>query len=275
MSPKWIGGCLNILTLFAPEMANKFAFQLFCMPRRGRLKPKDATFLQTASESKKILTEVGQVQLYKWSGSTNQFILLLHGWESNAGRWHQFVPQLIDNGYSVMAIDAPAHGQSDGRLFTAVKYAQAIKAVHDHYSIGGAIGHSLGGYAYMYYRSHLGMEQHSRVVLMGVPSNFTDIFDRYTQTLGLSNKVRLRLGDYFQIHFKKPLSYFSVADFCLSISSPTLIVHDRQDNIAPFKDSDAYLANLKNAKRMITDGLGHRLRSPIVYDRITAFLKEQ
>ena len=69
MSPKWIGAILNFIGLLAPNVASKAAFNLFCRPRKGRLKPTDKEFLATASEQQSIDTDEGSIQVYRWEGS--------------------------------------------------------------------------------------------------------------------------------------------------------------------------------------------------------------
>lgn len=151
-TPKLAGKSINTLVHLSPDKAGVFAFQLFCTPREGRiLKPKELKFLDKAEQLDLFVGEIA-LRSYYWTGG-EETILLAHGYESNSGRWRALVPFLIRNGYSVVAIDAPAHGLSGNDTVNGVLYAQSLEMVIKHYSPDYAIGHSFGGMSLAYYFS--------------------------------------------------------------------------------------------------------------------------
>ncbi|MDN3678696.1 alpha/beta hydrolase [Flavobacterium paronense] len=54
-------------------------------------------------------------------------------------------------GKTIIAIDAPAHGLSDGKEFNAPKYAEYLHVLIQKYQPKIIIGHSIGGAAIAYY----------------------------------------------------------------------------------------------------------------------------
>ena len=62
---------------------------------------------------------------YYWEGN-NKTILLAHGWESNSFRWKNLITELQRYGYSIVALDAPAHGDSGSKMFNAILYSEFI-----------------------------------------------------------------------------------------------------------------------------------------------------
>jgi CheY-like chemotaxis protein len=56
-------------------------------------------------------------------------VLLAHGWESRRSHWGAFVPALVQAGFSAVAIDAPAHGDSPGQRVNVLEYGKGIDAV--------------------------------------------------------------------------------------------------------------------------------------------------
>ena len=56
-------------------------------------------------------------------GST---VLLMHGWEGRPTQFALLIRGLVDAGYGVIALDAPAHGRSPGREANVVLFARAL-----------------------------------------------------------------------------------------------------------------------------------------------------
>src|SRR5438105_1441963 len=54
-----------------------------------------------------------EVAVYRW-GKADRRILLVHGWGGKAAQFFSFVGPLLENGFEVIAFDAPAHGLSSG-----------------------------------------------------------------------------------------------------------------------------------------------------------------
>ena len=72
-------------------------------------------------------------------------MVLLHGWGSHAARFG-FVAPLHRAGFSVIGIDAPAHGDSPGRIPDLPRFRDSLAQVlREHEPIHAVIGHSLGG----------------------------------------------------------------------------------------------------------------------------------
>ena len=47
-----------------------------------------------------------------WQWGEGPPVLLVHGWEGHAAQFAGFIPRLLEQGFSAVAFDAPAHGQS-------------------------------------------------------------------------------------------------------------------------------------------------------------------
>lgn len=85
-----------------------------------------------------------EVVTYRW-GSGPRVVLLVHGWRSRASRFSALVTALESDDTTVVAFDAPANGDSPGRLVTILDYAAAIDAIaREHGPIDTIIGHSFG-----------------------------------------------------------------------------------------------------------------------------------
>ncbi|WP_425273363.1 alpha/beta fold hydrolase [Pseudomonas petroselini] len=70
----------------------------------------------------------------------------MHGWEGRPTQFASLITALVDNGYSVIALDGPAHGRSPGREAHVLLFARAmLEAAAELPPLHAVIGHSMGG----------------------------------------------------------------------------------------------------------------------------------
>jgi len=270
--PRIIGIYLNAIGLVAPRQSGKKALELFCTPRKGKLRAKDQAFLNTASHQRVLNSTEGQIQSYEWNPEGEKTVLLLHGWESNAARWRTIIPLLEAYPFRIVAIDAPAHGASAGPLFDMSKYGVFVEAAVKAFQPQYIVGHSLGGGTTCYYLAHYA-NQIEKIVLLGVPSDLAEMVQQFSGYLGLGAQSTKGLSDFFKSKFHREIPYFSVKKFVRSICIPTLIIHDKEDPVASVKDGIAYDALMNDSQLMIIQGMGHSLQHEQVYQAILDFLK--
>lgn len=270
--PKVYGAGLNGLAHIAPQYSAQKAFDLFCTPRIGRLRPKDQAFLDTAHSTERIPADEHLIQTYHWNTTGKEKILLLHGWESNAARWRFLIPELVNANYEVIALDAPAHGQSSGRYFTMILYADFIKAVAEAYRPSHMIGHSLGGVSLTYYLAHFDYPETQKIVLMGAPTELSEMMKPFEQILNLSTHSKKNLAALFIRKFDKSVDYFSATNFCPKIKVPALIIHDEEDEVVPVESAKVFDTYLPDSTLVLTKGLNHGLQSELVFDELIQFL---
>ena len=132
--------CLNQVS---PRSAERFASYLFGKPRRVEIKPES---MATMASAHRFDLKVGDKSLAAWSWGDGPTILLHHGWSGRASHLWRFVQPLIDAGFSVVAYDAPAHGDSHGKTTSLPEMARTLREVAFQLTgIHGVVGHSFGG----------------------------------------------------------------------------------------------------------------------------------
>ena len=200
-------------------------------------------------------------------------ILLAHGWESNSARWKPLLAKLLEEGHTVIALDAPAHGATSGKLFVPIEYAACINAVIEHFQPSVLLGHSVGGYASGYCMAHFAPPSVKKLILMATPSNLNQIFDAFLDFLKLSSKTRQAFYDYIETQYGKPAEAFALEHFASKIQAKGLIIHDENDELINPKDALTIEKAWQNTDVTITKGLGHRLRHDKIYKMILDFIK--
>jgi pimeloyl-ACP methyl ester carboxylesterase len=269
---KSIGFYFNLLSFFNPKKLKKDGFLLFCNPFARKVAPHQLAFLQKGMSDVLDLEE-HKIQTYKW-GSGSQHVLLVHGWSSHSFRWKKYIEYLVQNDFTVYAFDAPAHGLSSGKSIHVVLYAKVIQAyLQFHSQITCIIGHSIGGFATTYLLYENKSISIKKAVIMGAPGEASDFFNFYKETLGLTAKSIQLIIDEFQTQLGKTPSYFSSATFAESISIPALIVHDKNDLATNFNYSIRLNILWPNSQLILTEGLGHDLKSKDLIKKVTEFVK--
>ena len=269
---KSMGFYFNLLSFVHPKKLKKDGFLLFCNPFARKVKPHQLEFLQKGM-SEVLDLEGYKIQTYKW-GSGSKKILLVHGWSSHSFRWKNYIEHLLKNDFTVYALDAPAHGLSSGKSIHVVLYAKVIHAfLKINSEITSIISHSIGGFATTYFLDQYKEHTIEKVVIMGAPGEASDFFDFYKKTLGLTTKSLNLIIDEFQIQLGKAPSYFSSAKFAESILIPALIVHDKGDLATNYNYSIRLNKHWKNSQLILTEGLGHDLKSKDLIKNVTEFIK--
>lgn len=268
-----MGTYLNLLALLAPAKAGKKAFDLFCKPQRAPLKHYQLAFLDTSNKFD-IDFEGLKIQGYKW-GKGPKKLLFLHGWQSHSFRWKKMVETLSLEEYTLIAIDAPAHGLSEGKSITAVLYHKLIvKTVEQLGPMHGVVSHSLGGFSLMfslYKNPHLPI---GKAVLMGAPGEVSDFLLSLQQVLRLSTKCMEAVYTHFEKEIGLHPSYFSAIRFAEKLQVPALLIHDKEDREAPYHYAEAVSKVWNNAQLISTTGMGHNLRNQEVVHWVGEFMKD-
>jgi pimeloyl-ACP methyl ester carboxylesterase len=267
---KLYGVFLNLYALILPKKAAKKAFLIFSKVRKGRVLPHQKDYLDSAKDRQLDIAD-HTIQTYRWKGS-KETVVLIHGWESNAWRWHKLIEKLQAKDFNIIAFDAPAHGYSSGTHMYVHLYAQVLQAVIATYSPKHIVGHSVGGMTALY-TEYLNPEPNiKKIVTVGSPSEYHKIFTHYKELLGFNNRVARALEEYFHKRFGLTQKEFSSSKFVKTNTKMGLLFHDRFDTITPYHASEQVNAAWKDSTLITTEGLGHSMHQDEVNDKIVAFL---
>jgi pimeloyl-ACP methyl ester carboxylesterase len=250
---------IRILQVLSPRLAARVAFWMFLKPQRRELAQSDAAFMATA-RLHMIPSAADQVQVYEW-GSGSRTVLIAHGWGSRASRFAPLAAALVERGWRVLALDAPGHGLSPGRSSSLPQFMAALDAVATTLGpVQALIGHSLGALAIVCARSGRAPDWFSslrKVVLISMPSGAPFLVEAFHGMCGIKPATAHRLQDLFKRRFGCNPEFFIAAPAAAMALLPTLVVHDRGDDIVPFSHGEELLPAIGNARLLTTEGLGH------------------
>lgn len=268
--PKIIGSYLNVLSYVSTNYAANKALHLFSTPRKGSISENQQKFLNTAAQEILFYDDL-PIMTYHWEGP-KQKILLVHGWESNSARWKKKIIHFKNEGFNIIALDAPAHGASGSKVFNALLYSEFINVVANKFKPEIIIGHSVGGMASVFFQQKYQHKSIEKIVLLGAPSEFKDVLKRYVQMLGYNKKIEGGLRTIIFDRFGAHPEHFSTAKFIRKINTEGLIIHDTKDPIIPYSDAELISKNHSRSLLISTKGLGHSLNDKTVTKSILDFI---
>ena len=265
------GQYFNLVALFSPGAAAKLAFNTFAKVRKGRVQPRQQPFLDQARHTQE--TVAGHViQTYQWAGDGPR-VLLIHGWESNSFRWRNLIAVLREQGFHVIAFDAPAHGYSSGKILHVPLYTECVEHMVQAFDPKFIIGHSVGGMTALYHAHRHPNESVEKVVTIGSPAEFGEIVASYQRMLGFNDLVLRAFDALVYEEFGYHVHEFATPRFVKGNPKKGLLLHDREDRIAPFHASQKVHDAWEDSVLVPTVGLGHSMHQEEINRRIVDFLK--
>jgi len=258
-------------SLLTPKKVGAKSADLFLKPRRLPLKDWE----HSAEEHGERITLNDDISAIRWmpASANGQRILIAHGWESRATQMYGLVPNLLEQGYEVIALDMPGHGHSNGQHSNAWLFTQTLLLAQDQLGIFDAIiAHSMGAGATSYALQR-GLKA-GKLILISAPSSVERVLKHFSSLMGLWGKATQQFIRSVEHRVGVPVTDLDALIETHQHAIPTLLFHDQKDQEVPYEESKRLLLAFKNGTLISTMGLGHRkiLKSSNLTQNINAFL---
>jgi len=241
---------LGALARVSPAASARLAARLFCTPRPHPIGEEEQRLLTSGTA----LTLRSGLAATSWG--EGPAILLVHGWERQGASLGRFVEPLIGNGRRVVALDAPAHGNSPGKQTDGVAYARAILAAEAEFGpLEGVIAHSFGGFATLIALNR-GLEV-ARVVLLASLADIGREVEKFVHLIGMPHRAAERFIGLLERQLGTPLEALDAHLLCKQLRQPALLFHDPEDKRVPYEDSLTIAESWPGARLVTVRGLGH------------------
>jgi pimeloyl-ACP methyl ester carboxylesterase len=267
---------LQTAFVVSEDLGTSLAERLFTTPRRHPRPARERAILASAREipidvalrAPRWQDQHCTIRAWRWGHGPT--VLLVHGWEGRGSQLGSFVEPLVAAGMSVVAFDAPGHGDSPGHRLYLSDLADCIAAIASVVGpLHAIIAHSFGcAGALLAYARH-GIDA-ARNIMIAPNVLIDDAFRRFARLVALDEADRGRLEAAITEHGGVPLDDLRVERLVRDRESALLVLHDRADREVPFAHATALAAAWPAAHLVATDGLGHRriLRDRDVIARI-------
>jgi pimeloyl-ACP methyl ester carboxylesterase len=265
----------TISTLF-PNQVVGFAYNQLTNPQIKKLRPNEMIVLDK-SEKETLKFQDFDIQLYTWQGGDNK-VLLIHGWEGQAGNFADLVEKLIEQNYTIYAFDAPSHGFSSKGRTSLFEFTELVGLLIRKYGVKKLVSHSFGGVATTYALFKNKDLEIDKYLLLTVPDRFIERINDVAEQVGITEKVKNTLIRRLETETKLVLTNLNVSDFVKTINvKKSLIIHDTNDTVIPIIRSKNVHKNWKNSEFLEINGTGHFriLRTESVLNKTIGFLTDE
>ncbi len=270
---------LQTAYVLSDQLGTTFAERLFTTPRRHTRPDRERAVLASARELSIDVTlraprwNNAHLRVAAWAWGAGPIALLVHGWEGRGSQLGSFVEPLVTAGMTVVAFDAPGHGDSpEHRLYltdladTVADVAAAVGPLH------AIVAHSFGAAAVLlaHHRANLTA---SRNILVSPNVLIDEALSRFAHLVGLDPDDRTALESRLADQTGVGIAELALPNLAATRDEALLVIHDTDDHEVPLRHGEQLAATWPHATLHTTSNLGHRriLRDPNVLALTTAF----
>jgi pimeloyl-ACP methyl ester carboxylesterase len=271
--PKIIVLIGRFLYRISPILAEKFARKLFITPIKHKIPKREFQMEATSQQTKLFVPSIKKEIVVYAYGNSSKKILLVHGWSGRGTQLVKIADAFIENEYSIISFDAPAHGKSGTKTTLMLEFIESILEVEKAYGpFEYAVGHSLGGMSILnaikkglYVR---------KAVVIGSGNSVINIVNTFIEKIGLPNDVAVLMKNNFEKKYHFEMESFSAYVAAKEVKIPVLVIHDTDDKDIPVSEAYHLAEHLTDKEILITNTLGHRkiLGDSKVIHKIVEFL---
>jgi pimeloyl-ACP methyl ester carboxylesterase len=249
----------SLYAVISPRRAGSKAFRLFQKTRKLPFKKIEQEFYNQA-RAFEIKHPNENIYAYETGNPDGKIVVLVHGWESNAGSMGAIANMLAHEGYRVVALDLPAHGQSKLTHTNLPVCREALRALIFHLNPTepfSVVSHSFGSAVTAYALSGSRYEV-DQFIMLTSPNRLIDIFDEFKNTINLGQRAYQHLLNLTERILHERVESSSVEEKARHIRAKNItILHDINDKIIPYANSLRLGSKLPQAELITLKDVGH------------------
>lgn len=265
---------VNIASRLFPKAISDFAYQQLTNPQIRKLRKNELATLDNATKEKFDFKGFA-IQLYIWKGG-DKSVLLIHGWEGQAGNFSDLIEILLAHDYTVYAFDGPSHGFSSRGSTSLFEFTELVGILIRKFQVKTLVSHSFGGVAATYALYGNQDLEIDTYVLLTTPDRFSERIDDVSEAVGINQNVKKRLISRLENETGLSINTLNVSDFVKQINvKRALIFHDTNDKVIPIARSKNVHSNWNNCEFKEVEGTGHFriLRTPEILNQVVDYLE--
>ena len=265
------------LSIIAPNTAGSHAFELFQRTRKKGIRKIENRFYNM-SRHFKVSHHLEEIDCYEMGNPDNPIVLLVHGWDSNAGSMGGIAFELVEQGYFVIAFNLPAHGFSKLKKTNIKMCREYFLAVTEKIYPNkpfSVIAHSFGSAVTSFALEDSRFEV-DKLVFLTNPNKFHVFFEEFRDFIQLGEKAFATTIRKAETLIKRPINEMNIQDVSKNIKyNRLLLIHDRVDKVLPYKNSIAVQEKWENTDLLTIEKIGHykMLWNEHVINSIVKFLE--
>ena len=252
-APPWLRTGMRVASTLAPGAAARVARKLFFTPLRARLRDEEREVL-ARGERFSLAVDGQRVVGRVWGEGPT--VLLVHGWGGHSGQMTALVDPAVTAGFRAVALDLPAHGESEGNVSSLIHFASALARAASLFGpVHGVVAHSFGAAGTTYaLSSGLAVK---RAVFFAPPAGFESFWARFQAGVGVTPEIMERMLHDAETWLNVRFDGVVPRELAPRMTTPLLVLHDPEDREVPFEEGAELARRWPGAELRPTGGLGH------------------
>ncbi len=265
---------VHFLSRYFPGLVVSFAYQQLTNPQVRKLRAHEDAVLDLANQET-LRFKGFNIKLYSW-GQGPKKVLLIHGWEGQAGNFADLVEKLLEADYTIYAFDAPSHGYSSRGKTSLFEFTELVGVLIRKFEVKTLVSHSFGGVATTYALSNnpdLHMDKYLRLT---TPDRVSERINDVSESIGITQQVKELLIKRLEKETGQNVASLNVSNFVQKIHvQEALIIHDKDDKVIPIERARNVYEHWPQAGFSTLEGTGHFriLRETAVLNAALSFLE--
>jgi len=253
-----MGGILSLVGSLWPALTSYFAYRVWFSTPRYR-ESKRETVWRNSAQTELLNISGKQITVYRWGTGQPHYVLLIHGWSGRGTQMAAFADPINQRELDVISFDAPGHGASDGHKTNIFEIANVVNELVKKYSAPRAIiAHSFGcmvaALALRTYQLRV-----DKLVTISCPTDTRYLMAGFAIHFNLNEKVMSRFHHKLYKQFGEDIYEKTSAEQNLKqVAIKLLVVHDKDDQIVSWRQSDKLAKAVPGAKTYYTNKMGHQ-----------------
>lgn len=265
----------RVVSTIFPKLVVSLAYNQLTNPQVRKLREHELETLEKA-EKEDFSFKDFNIKLYRWQAGSKK-VLLVHGWEGQAGNFSDIIEALLKKGFTVYAFDGPSHGFSSKGKTSLFEFTELVGELIRKFEVQDLISHSFGGVATTYALYTNKDLLVNKYALLTTPDRFIERINDVAEIVGISERVKDKLVQRLEEEIELDVMSLNVSDFVKSIAvKESIIFHDKNDKIIPIAQSKNVHKNWSASVFKEVSGTGHFriLRTDKVIAEVIEFLED-
>lgn len=267
----------TIVSKIFPNIAAKQALGLFQKAPKRDYKPNEIDFYNKAKHFKVDYSEES-LDAYEIGSENSKLVFIVHGWGSNLGRLSEIAFRLEKEGYRVVGLNFPAHGNSKlkktNMVYAKNALVKLIETINPQESFS-IVSHSFGSGVSALALREMGLPV-DKLVYLTSANQVKDIFLESKKMINLGDKAFKMMLEKSEALVKVDFMTLNVQDILKDVKyKKLLLVHDKFDKMLPYRYATEIAAVARDCELMTIENKGHSgmLFEKEVIEKVVDFLK--
>jgi pimeloyl-ACP methyl ester carboxylesterase len=248
----------KIIDKIAPVLSARMAYRYMSNPRIRKLRDIEEVILQEAKRDSVQFRDF-KIQRYSWGIEGRPVILLVHGWEGQAGNFAALISILTEKGYLVIAYDGPSHGRSSKRSTNMFEYADFISQKIKEHLPALIMSHSFGTVTTLLALTRNSQFKLNQWIIITTPFSFKDRIEQIKEQLGVTDRTLRKLINLLEKDTEYTVEELNVATAAIKLTNLGLctIIHSEHDKVIPIDDARKAHQHIVQSELIELKNLGH------------------